>query len=92
MPQATAILQQLRAGYAEHATGRGCRPSNERLAADTGLSGHAGFGVVANPPLRLAGFERRRVGRPWLRGRFLARRAAGELTHPRYRAGSTGTR
>lgn len=27
-----------RAGYAEHATGRGCRPSNERLAADTGLS------------------------------------------------------
>jgi hypothetical protein len=27
-----------RADYAEHATGRGCRPSNERLAADTGLS------------------------------------------------------
>ena len=27
-----------RAGYAEHATGRGCRPSNERLATDTGLS------------------------------------------------------
>ena len=27
-----------RAAYAEHATGRGSRPSNERLAADTGLS------------------------------------------------------
>ena len=27
-----------RAGYAEHATGRHCRPTNERLAADTGLS------------------------------------------------------
>ena len=29
---------QARARYAEHGTGRGSRPTNERLAADTGLS------------------------------------------------------
>ena len=36
----TAVLAvaQARSRYAEHATGRGSRPTNERLAADTGLS------------------------------------------------------
>lgn len=36
----TAILTvaAARAGYAEYGTGRGSRPSNERLAADTGYS------------------------------------------------------
>ena len=36
----TAVLAvaAARARYAEHATGRGSRPTNERLAADTGLS------------------------------------------------------
>lgn len=35
-----AILKvaEARAGYAEYATGRQCRPTNGRLAADTGLS------------------------------------------------------
>jgi hypothetical protein len=31
-------VARARARYAEYATGRGSRPSNERLAADTGLS------------------------------------------------------
>jgi len=36
----TALLAvaTARAAYADHATGRGCRPSNARLMADTGLS------------------------------------------------------
>lgn len=36
----TALLAiaAARAGYADHGTGRNCRPSNERLAADTGYS------------------------------------------------------
>lgn len=35
---AVLAVAAARAGYAEHATGRQCRPTNERLAADTGLS------------------------------------------------------
>jgi hypothetical protein len=35
---AVLAVAAARAGYAEHATGRHCRPTNERLAADTGLS------------------------------------------------------
>ena len=31
-------VAQARAAYADHATGRGSRPTNERLAADTGYS------------------------------------------------------
>jgi hypothetical protein len=36
--RALVRVAQARAAYAEYATGRNCRPSNERLAADTGLS------------------------------------------------------
>ncbi|WP_249026161.1 helix-turn-helix domain-containing protein [Mycobacterium kubicae] len=36
--QALLAVAQARARYADHATGRNCRPSNERLAADTGYS------------------------------------------------------
>ncbi|SIK26999.1 helix-turn-helix domain-containing protein [Mycobacterium avium] len=36
--QALLTVAEARARYADHATGRNCRPSNERLAADTGLS------------------------------------------------------
>ena len=35
---AVLAVATARAGYAEYATGRHCRPTNERLAADTGLS------------------------------------------------------
>lgn len=35
---AVLAVAAARAVYAEHATGRHCRPTNERLAADTGLS------------------------------------------------------
>lgn len=35
---AVVVVAAARARYAEHATGRQCRPSNERLAADTGYS------------------------------------------------------
>lgn len=35
---AVVAVAAARARYAEHATGRGCRPSNDRLAADTGYS------------------------------------------------------
>lgn len=35
---AVLAVAAARAGYAEYATGRQCRPTNERLAADTGLS------------------------------------------------------
>ncbi|WP_231513457.1 helix-turn-helix domain-containing protein [Mycobacterium paragordonae] len=35
---ALLAIAQARAGYADHGTGRNCRPSNERLAADTGYS------------------------------------------------------
>ena len=36
--KAVVRVAAARARYAEHATGRGSRPTNERLAADTGLS------------------------------------------------------
>jgi hypothetical protein len=36
--KAVLAVAQARARYAEHDTGRGSRPTNERLAADTGLS------------------------------------------------------
>jgi hypothetical protein len=36
--KAVLAVAQARSRYAGHATGRGSRPSNERLAADTGLS------------------------------------------------------
>jgi hypothetical protein len=36
--QALLAIAQARARYAEYATGRDCRPTNERLAADTGYS------------------------------------------------------
>lgn len=36
--QALVAVAQARARYADHATGRNCRPTNERLAADTGYS------------------------------------------------------
>lgn len=36
--QALLAIAQARARYADHATGRNCRPTNERLAADTGYS------------------------------------------------------
>jgi hypothetical protein len=35
---ALLAIAAARAGYADHGTGRNCRPSNERLAADTGYS------------------------------------------------------
>ena len=36
--KALVRVAEARAAYADHATGRGSRPTNERLAADTGLS------------------------------------------------------
>jgi len=36
--KALVRVAQARARYADHHTGRNCRPTNERLAADTGLS------------------------------------------------------
>ena len=36
--KAVLAVAQVRARYAEHSTGRGSRPTNERLAADTGYS------------------------------------------------------
>ncbi|ULP45607.1 MULTISPECIES: helix-turn-helix domain-containing protein [Mycobacterium] len=36
--QALLAIAQARARYADHGTGRNCRPTNERLAADTGYS------------------------------------------------------
>lgn len=36
--QALLAVAEARARYADHATGRNCRPTNERLAADTGYS------------------------------------------------------
>jgi hypothetical protein len=36
--RALLAVAAARAGYADHGTGRNCRPSNERLAADTGYS------------------------------------------------------
>ncbi|WP_264916161.1 helix-turn-helix domain-containing protein [Mycobacterium kiyosense] len=36
--RALLAVAQARARYADHATGRNCRPTNERLAADTGYS------------------------------------------------------
>lgn len=36
--RALLAIAAARAGYADHGTGRNCRPSNERLAADTGYS------------------------------------------------------
>ncbi|APD84597.1 helix-turn-helix domain-containing protein (plasmid) [Mycobacterium intracellulare subsp. chimaera] len=36
--RALLAIARARARYADHATGRNCRPSNERLAADTGYS------------------------------------------------------
>jgi hypothetical protein len=36
--KAVLAVAQARSRYAEHGTGRGSRPTNERLAADTGLS------------------------------------------------------
>jgi hypothetical protein len=36
--RALVRVAQARARYADHGTGRNCRPTNERLAADTGLS------------------------------------------------------
>lgn len=36
--QALLAVAEARARYADYATGRGCRPTNERLAADTGYS------------------------------------------------------
>jgi hypothetical protein len=35
---AVRAVAQARARYADHGTGRNCRPTNERLAADTGVS------------------------------------------------------
>jgi len=36
--KALVRVAEARAAYADHATGRNCRPTNERLAVDTGLS------------------------------------------------------